>query len=216
MSETLQRAASVPSIIGGAFRRLGGVPTAGFPIGGPATRALLTTALASGIGYLGGRYVLPLFKPVEDPRAAGAVGATLGGIASLAAHSPLLWDQYKQHGLAGINSTPKSRAKLSRYAWESDPLVSGENTRQMIAQSSGLSFPQRMALMRAVPDRPPGIIRASDIGRGLAGAMLGGLGGATVGVVLSPILGLSMSGRRRMAAGGAVAGALYNAGIFRR
>jgi hypothetical protein len=68
--------------------------------------------------------------------------------------------------------------------------------------------------MRGV--RRTGSITGADVARGLVGAGVGYVGAGVLGSTLGGLFGMSGTTRRRLRAGGAIAGALYGTGVLRR
>lgn len=69
-------------------------------------------------------------------------------------------------------------------------------------------------ISNSMPERR-GMITGGDVARGLIGAGVGYATAGLVGSTLGTIFGMSRSTQRKLRAGGAIAGAIYNTGLFK-
>jgi hypothetical protein len=220
-----KRPFSFPGLVG-KFRRATGAVRAGAPwpfsrIGGPLTHAAVLTALGAGGGYAYGRYLHPLVNPDTDPRAAGRVGAVAGGALAALSRIPELSFQIDRYGWGGINKPSAYRTSgsgaTSRLPGPGpfDHGFSAGHARDDIMTDRYLTPAQRHSLVSMIPPGR-GMVTGADLLRGAAGAAIGYAGAGVAANVLGTVFGIQRTTQKKLRGAGAVAGALYNSGIFGR
>lgn len=91
---------------------------------------------------------------------------------------------------------------------------SSGHARADIESDRFLAPQHRRFISNSMPERR-GMITGGDVARGLIGAGVGHATAGLVGSTLGTIFGMSRATQRKLRAGGAVAGAIYNTGLFK-
>jgi len=92
---------------------------------------------------------------------------------------------------------------------------SATNARREFGSDPFMSPMQRRTLIQAVPPRS-GMVTVADVSRGLIGAGLGYVGGGVLGSTIGRLFNISRTTRKKLRAGGAIAGAVHNTGLLSR